>query len=131
MPTWLRARALIAFHPVRDLAASRDFYHRDLGLEIARDQGACLIFRVAAGGYLGLCQTGYDGNDDPPPNDDRIIVTLVVDDVASVHRQLRNVGAEVDGPPSHNPRFGITQFFARDPDGYRVEVQRFDVPIDP
>lgn len=124
-----RPNALIAFRPVRDLAASRDFYLRDLGLALARDQGACLIFRVAAGGYLGLCQAGYDGREGPLPTDDRLIATLVVDDVEAVHRELLRVGAEVEGPPVHNPRFGITQFFARDPDGYRIEVQRFDEPL--
>jgi catechol 2,3-dioxygenase-like lactoylglutathione lyase family enzyme len=125
----IRPHAFIAFRPVRDLAASRDFYVRDLGLALARDQGACLIVRVAPGGYLGLCQAGYDGNDEPPSADDRLIATLVVDDVEAVHRRLLRLGAELDGPPRHNPRFGILQFFARDPDGYRIEVQRFDQPL--
>lgn len=125
----VRIDAFIAFRPVRDLAASRDFYLRDLGLELARDQGACLIIRVAPGGYLGLCQAGYDGNDAAPPADDRLIATLVVDDVEAVHRRLLRLGAEIDGPPRRNERFGIVQFFARDPDGYRLEVQRFDEPL--
>lgn len=124
-----RPNAFIAFRPVRDLAASRDFYLRDLGLTLARDQGACLILRVAAGAYLGLCQAGYDGREGPLPSDDRLIATLVLDDVEAVHRRLLRVGAEVEGPPVHNARFGITQFFARDPDGYRIEVQRFDEPL--
>ncbi|MDZ7706984.1 MAG: VOC family protein [Trueperaceae bacterium] len=121
--------ALIAFRPVADLAASRDFYHRDLGLELTRDQGACLIFRVGDGGYLGLCQAGYDGRDGTLPVDDRLITTLLVDDVEAVHERLLRLGVDVDGPPRRNERFGITQFFARDPDGYRVEVQRFDEPL--
>lgn len=121
--------ALIAFRPVADLAASRDFYHRDLGLELARDQGACLIFRVGAEGYLGLCQAGYDGRDEALPIDDRLITTLLVSDVDAAHERLLRLGVDVDGPPRRNERFGITQFFARDPDGYRVEVQRFDDPL--
>lgn len=120
---------LVSFRPVRDLAASRDFYERDLGLELVRDQGACLIFRVAPGGYLGVCQAGYDGRDDPLPHDDRWIETIVIDDVEAVHRRMLAYGAETDGPPRHNERFGITQFFVRDPDGYRIEVQRFDDPL--
>ena len=121
--------ALVSFRPVRDLAASRDFYERDLGLPMVRDQGACLIFRVAPGGYLGICQAGYDGRDDPLPHDDRWIETIVVDDVEALHRRLLRVGADVDGPPRANPRFAITQFFVRDPDGYRIEVQRFHEPL--
>jgi len=121
--------ALIAFRPVSDLDASRDFYQRDVGLELARDQGACLIFRIGAGGYLGLCQAGYDGRDQPLPVDDRLMTTLVVDDVAAVHERFLRLGVDVEAPPRRNDRFGITQFFARDPDGYRVEVQRFDDPL--
>lgn len=122
--------ALVSFRPVRDLAASRDFYGRDLGLPLVRDQGACLIFRVSPGGYLGVCQAGYDGREDPLPHDDRWIETIVVDDVEGLHRRLLGVGADVDGPPRSNPRFAITQFFVRDPDGYRIEIQRFDEPLD-
>ena len=36
----------IGFYPCHDLSATRDFYERDLGLELARDQESCLIFRV-------------------------------------------------------------------------------------
>lgn len=121
--------AFVAFRPVRDLAASRDFYLRDLGLTLARDQGACLIVRVASDAYLGLCQAGYDGREGPLPDDDRLIATLVLDDVDAMHRRLLQLGVEVEGPPVDNPRFAIRQFFARDPDGYRIEVQRFDEPL--
>ncbi len=119
----------ISFRPVADLAASRDFYERDLGLTVVRDQGVCLIFRVTQGGYVGLCQAGYDSRTQALPVDDRIITTLVHEDVEGVHQRLRALGADLDGPPRHNPRFGITQFFVRDPDGYRVEIQRFDEPL--
>lgn len=118
--------SMISFRPVSDLAASRDFYERDLGLELVRDQGVCLIFRVAPGGYLGVCQAGYDGRHEPLPVDDRIITTLVTSDVEGIHQRLRALGADVDAAPRHNPRFAITQFFVRDPDGYRIEIQRFD-----
>lgn len=125
----LEPTAVIAFRPVHDLDASRDFYVRDLGLPLARDQGACLIVRIARGGYLGLCQAGYDGRDAPLPVDPRLITTLIVDDVDAAYGRLMRRAAEVEGPPAHVPRFGVTRFFARDPDGYRIEVQRFDDPL--
>lgn len=116
----------IAFYPVRDLAASRDFYGRDLGLELVRDQGACLIFRAPGGGHLGFCQ-----HDDVPGElfHDGLIVTLVTPDVDAVYRHLRRLGVETEAPPTRNDTFGIHHFFARDPDGYRVEIQRFDRPL--
>jgi hypothetical protein len=40
---------------VADLDRSAAFHGGKLGLELARDQGACLIKRVAGPGFLGLC----------------------------------------------------------------------------
>ena len=117
---------LIAFFPVRDVAATRDFYARDLGLALVRDQGTCLIFGAPAGGHLGFCQRD-DGA--TVPDDDQLILTVVTDRVDDVYRRLRRLGVETEGAPAHNERFGIYHFFARDPDGYRLEVQSFDRPL--
>ena len=119
---------LIAFFPVRDLAATRDFYARDLGLTLVRDQGSCLIFGAPSGGHFGFCQRDEDA---PPPDDDRLILTLVTEQVDDVYQRLRRIGVETESGPSHNAEFGIYHFFARDPDGYRVEVQSFDRPLRP
>lgn len=118
--------AFIAFYPVQDLSATRDFYGRDVGLEVARDQGACLIFRVAGGGFLGFCALPPG---ERPPRHDGVILTLVCDEVDAVYQRLRRLNAELEAPPRENPRFGIYHFFARDPDGYRLEVQRFGEPL--
>ena len=47
--------ALVSFAFVRDLDAAQQFYTGQLGLELVTDQGACRIYRVAEGGFLGLC----------------------------------------------------------------------------
>jgi catechol 2,3-dioxygenase-like lactoylglutathione lyase family enzyme len=116
--------ALISFYPCHDLAATRDFYERELRLPLVRDQKTCLIFKVAAAAYLGFCQ--HDG---PLPEHPGLIITLLVDDVDGAYRQLRSLGVETEGPPRENPRYAIYHFFARDPDGYRVEIQRFVEPL--
>lgn len=59
---------------------------------------------------------------------DRVVLTLVTDDVSGWHARLTEAGARVDGPPRQNERFRIFHFYAFDPDGYRVEIQRFDDP---
>ena len=117
---------LIAFYPVRDLAASRDFYGRDLGLALARDQGACLIFTAPGGGHVGFCQADANA---PLPMHDGLILTLVTSDVDGAYRRLLRLGVETERPPTRDASFGIYRFFARDPDGYRVEIQRFDEPL--
>ncbi len=116
--------ALIAFYPCHDLGATRDFYERDLGLRLERDQGSCLIFGVAGGGYLGFCQ-----HERPLAEHPGLILTLVLDDVDGVYQRLKRRAVETEGPPKLNEPFGIYHFFARDPDGYRLEVQRFLEPL--
>ena len=113
----------IGFYPCRDLRRATLFYGR-LGLEVARDQGSCVIFRVAAGAYLGFCE-----HDRSSPEHPGLIVTLLVDDVDAAYKQLSAVGAPTEGLPRVNERFGIYHFFARDPEGYRLEVQRFLDPL--
>jgi catechol 2,3-dioxygenase-like lactoylglutathione lyase family enzyme len=114
----------IAFYPVCDLEATRDFYGRDLGLELARDQKSCLIFRAGAEIYLGFCQ-----HTEALPPHRGFILTLVTEEVDAVYQHLRSLGVETEAPPTLNPTYGIYHFFARDPDGYRVEVQRFLEPL--
>lgn len=113
--------AQITFVFVADLARAAAFYADVLGLELARDQGACLIYRVAAGAYLGVC-------DHRPSEPEGTIITLVTDDVDGWAARLTAAGVAVDGPAA-NERFGIYHCFARDPDGHLVEIQRFDQPL--
>jgi catechol 2,3-dioxygenase-like lactoylglutathione lyase family enzyme len=115
---------LIAFYPCSDLSATRDFYQRDLGLTLTRDQTSCLIFRVCDKAYVGFCQHEAD-----LPWHRGLIVTLLLDDVDGFYRRVRKLGIETEAPPKLNERYGIYHFFLRDPDGYRVEVQRFVEPL--
>lgn len=116
--------AQIVFVPVADLAASAAFYETVLLLPLVVDQGGIRIYRAAGGAFLGLCQS-----DGPLAADDRLILTFVADDVDGWHSRLAAQGAPTDGPPRENARYQIYHFFARDPDGYRVEIQRFLHPF--
>jgi catechol 2,3-dioxygenase-like lactoylglutathione lyase family enzyme len=113
--------AQVTFLYVADLARSAGFYGDVLGLELARDQGACHIYRTTADAYLGLC-------DHREPDPGGTIVTLVADDVDAWAERLRAAGLEVDGPHA-NERFALYHLFVRDPDGHLVEIQRFDDPL--
>ena len=114
--------ALVTFLYVSDLDRSDAFYRGALGLEVVTEQPVCRIYRVAAGGFLGVCVH------DRPVSPEGIIVTLVRDDVDAYCAELAERGVEFEKPPTHNERFGIYQAFIRDPDGYLVEIQRFDDP---
>ena len=113
--------AQITFVYVAELDRSAAFYGEVLGLELARDQGACLIYRVADDAYLGVC-------DHRAPDPGGMIITLVTEDVDGWAQRLAEAGYAVDGPHS-NARFALYHCFVRDPDGHLVEIQRFDEPL--
>jgi catechol 2,3-dioxygenase-like lactoylglutathione lyase family enzyme len=69
--------------------------------------------------YLGFCH----GKALSEPA--KVILTWVVDDVEAWHRTLASRGVPTDGPPRENPGYQIVHFFATDPDGHRLEFQRF------
>jgi catechol 2,3-dioxygenase-like lactoylglutathione lyase family enzyme len=114
--------ALITFLPVRDLDATHRFYHEVLELPLVIEQSGCRVYRTVGSAYLGFCRR------EEVNVAKHVIATFVTDDVDGWHRRLVEHGVETDGPPRHNPTYALYHFFARDPDGWAVEVQRFDDP---
>ncbi len=114
--------AQITFLAVADLERSAGFYGDVLRLDLVVDQGDCRIYQVTGTAYLGICvrpsATQHDG----------VIVTLVTDDVAGWHDRITAAGGVCDTAPRAHPDYAIYQAFYRDPDGYLIEVQRFDDP---
>jgi catechol 2,3-dioxygenase-like lactoylglutathione lyase family enzyme len=58
-----------------------------------------------------------------------VILTLVTDDVDSWYGRLKSRGADLVNRPEANPKFKIYHFFLKDPNGYWIEIQRFDQPL--
>jgi catechol 2,3-dioxygenase-like lactoylglutathione lyase family enzyme len=114
--------AQITFCSTNDLDATAAFYEQTLGLTLALDQGACRIYRVADNAYLGFCAR------DDAPRPDGVILTVVTDDVDGWHAQLIERGVRFEKPPATNQKFDIYHCFLRDPNGYLIEIQRFDDP---
>ncbi|MBN2388613.1 MAG: VOC family protein [Anaerolineales bacterium] len=107
-----------------DLERTTAFYLGILGLALVRDQGTCRIFRVNPGAFLGFC-THLEGSQ--PKG---LILTLVSEDVDGWHARLSAQGVEFLSTPAHDPHYQIYHCFLRDPDGYLLEIQRFDRPLD-
>jgi catechol 2,3-dioxygenase-like lactoylglutathione lyase family enzyme len=114
----------ITFLHAQDLAATQHFYVDLLGLELARDQGTCLIFRVTESAFIGFCK-----HIPPIPSSRSVILTLVSDDVDGWHKALKDKGLSTLAQPTYNPDYHIYHFFLEDPDGYRIEIQRFEEPL--
>lgn len=113
----------IVFLPAPNWDATRAFYEQVLGLPIALEQADCVIYQVAGTGYLGFCQRA-----ETPQPAERVIVTLVAHEVDAWHAHLQAHGVEVAKPPAYNERYQIYHMFARDPNGYLIEIQRFEDP---
>ena len=114
----------ITFLHTQDLGATRAFYAGTLDLPLVRDQGTCLIFAAAQNAFLGFCE-----HIEPIQPGRRVILTLVTDDVDGWYQQLQSPGAELVSEPKANAKFNIYHFFLKDPNGYWVEIQRFDQPL--
>ena len=112
--------SLVTFLPAADLDRSHRFYNEVLGLELWLDQGTCRIYRVNDGALVGLCR-----HIEPRPAAG-VITTLVTEDVDGWYERLVGAGAAIEDGPDHNETFGIYHFYVTDPDGNRLEVQRFD-----
>lgn len=114
----------LTFLHTNDLDETRKFYTEVLGLPLVRDQGICHIFRVTETAFLGFCE-----HIEPMLAGRKVILTLVSDDVDVWYDVLTHRGVEMMGPPEASPKFQIYHFFFKDPNGYWIEIQKFDQPL--
>jgi len=117
----------VTFLYATELEASAKFYGEVLGLAQVLDQGSCRIFQSSANSFLGVCQC----NDDRPVDPAGVILTLVSDDVDGWYETLKAKGVTFDTTPNKNEKFNIYHCFLSDPDGYKIEIQRFLDPAWP
>ena len=114
--------SIITFLPTRDLVQTAQFYEKILNLELALDQTRCRIYRVAESGFLGFCL-----KDEVTPHD-CVILTLVTEEVDHWQALLAEHKVPIEKGPIFNADFQIYQMFLRDPNGYLIEIQRFEDP---
>lgn len=114
--------AQITFLYTNDLDATARFYEQALELPFKLDQGGCRIYQVAGAGYVGFCRRAEAAH---PPG---IILTLVTEDVDGWYERLVERGVVFEKTPAHNPDYDIYHCLFRDPNGYLIEIQRFEDP---
>lgn len=118
----------ITFLYVSDMEASATFYADVVGLDLVLVQPAgCRIYRASGTGYLGICKAAADRPVGSAAVGGDIVLCLVCQDVDAAYARI-SPKAACDGAPRNNPSFGIYHFYFTDPDGYVLEVQRFDDP---
>ena len=114
--------SIITFLPTRDLAQTAQFYEEVLELELALDQTRCRIYRVTQNGFLGFCL-----KDEVKPQEG-VILTLVTEEVDHWQALMTENNVPIEKGPVFNRDFQIYQMFLRDPNGYLIEIQRFEDP---
>ena len=110
----------ITFLYTRDLATTARFYEDVLELPLVLDQGGCRIYRINGEAYLGFCERDF-----APEKPEGVLFTLVTQEVDAWYAHLRERGVPFDKTPAINAAYGIYHCFARDPNGYVIEIQRF------
>ncbi|MDX1738319.1 MAG: VOC family protein [Alphaproteobacteria bacterium] len=115
----------ISFLIVSDMKRSRDFYEVILGLELVHVQpSGCRILKVNDGAYLGICD--HRRPDQSAISKDNTILCLVDQDVDGWATRLKEMNVVIEKGPIQHEKFDIYHIFFRDPDGYLVEIQRFN-----
>ncbi len=111
----------LTFLHCEDIERTTKFYTEILDLPLVLDQGGCRIFRINDGSFIGFCQR-------PVPTTKGTIITFVDNDVDGWAERLKQKGVKLEKEPTHNVEYLIYHIFFRDPDGYLLEIQRFDDP---
>jgi hypothetical protein len=75
---------------------------------------------VTSSAFVGICERA-----DAVIEPGGVILTLVVQDVDGWYTHFLSKGVLIEKPPAVNDTYGIIHFFANDPNGYLIEVQRF------
>ena len=111
----------VTFLGCAELSRTAEFYEQRLALPLILDQGSCRIYQVSASGFLGFCSqqtitaTGR-----------QVIATFVCDDVDARVALLKERGVVFEKEAAYNSQYRIYHCMFRDPDGYLLEIQRFE-----
>ncbi len=100
------------------------FYQDALGMNPWLEQPDISILRH------GNLLVGFVQADNYQHQDDGSLITVFMDDRADVDRLYGVLTERAEAPPQDNLRYQIYNFYARDPEGRRFEVQTFlhDLP---
>ena len=115
--------AQITFFFTEDLELSHRFYSTGFGFTMVLDQGSCRIYRSCQGAYVGFCTR------EGAPSPQGVIFTMVTEEVDKWVERLVEFGAELETEPRYSDTYRIYHSFLRDPNGYRLEIQRFEDPF--
>ena len=111
----------LVFLKTNNREALADFYMNRIGMSIWLEQPNITI--LSHGNMiLGFHQIPDDAQDTADLHGMYTFVYPSIEKVDKMHHRLRDIA---DGSPRYNERYKIYQFFARDPEGRKLEFQAF------
>lgn len=106
----------IVFLSTERLSEIVDFYTSRLGMKVWLEQEDCTILQYD-NLFLGFCQREKANTEG--------IITFWFETNREVEERYEDLMDLAEGPPVENAKYRIFHFFLRDPEGRRLEVQRF------
>ena len=120
----MKPESSVIFFPCRDIAETKAYYTRVLGLPVYKDLGNTVWFDCGYG-YLAFVDYGPER---PMASGACISFNLTsIEAVDEMYHTLQNSPYPVPGlvgPPAHHPKFPVYSFFLSDPNGYTLEYQK-------
>jgi len=114
----------ITFFYVRNLEKETSFYRDILGFKLVLDQGWIKYFALNDHAQLGLVDASrgsIKASEDKP-----VLLSFVVDDPDAYYQRLKEAQYEKPVPePVTRKDIGIRAFIFEDPEGYKLEFQKF------
>jgi predicted enzyme related to lactoylglutathione lyase len=118
---------LLTFFYYKDMARAGEFYEKIMGFELVQDQKWAKIFRVADNAYMGCVDgnIGYHKHDPTKP----VMLTVIVDDPDAWYQHFMENGIEPLDKPHDDVELNMRIFLLKDPEGYVIEIQKFNDPF--
>jgi len=110
----------IVFLRTREFERVVAFYRERVGMTVWLEQPGIAILRH------GNLLLGFHWQDDADTQGVFSFVYETAIEVDSMYQRLADVAL---GPPKENPRYRIYHFYAKDPEGRRIEFQQFLHPV--
>jgi nitroreductase len=110
----------IVFYGTGNLELMRGFYRERLGLSLLLEQADCLLLQQG-NLVLGFCARAEIETSG--------IICFVCSSPEEVDTMYHNLAEKAEDRPRKNERYGLYHFFARDPEGRRLEFQYFLQPV--
>jgi predicted enzyme related to lactoylglutathione lyase len=113
-----------AFYYYEDVEAAWTFYANVMGFETAADYGFAKIMRVAEASYLTLVDQAQGMHSSEEPKS--VTLALVTEQVEGWYDYLQAEGVTMRGDFNYREGQPHDGFVAVDPEGYLIEVERFN-----